>query len=98
MKGTFAGDDKLASRQLLVVPQHGNPYQPRAVGIFKGGFELRNLAPGSYSILAFDSLDDLEYFNPDALEPYLSHTAHVDVSAGQESTVTMELIRRGDER
>jgi hypothetical protein len=98
VKGSYAGDQEASQRFLLVLPDHGIPYQPRNLSSSADGFELRNLAPGSYSILAFDTLDDLEYSNPDSLEPYLSHAAHVDVTANQEASVTLELIRRGSER
>jgi hypothetical protein len=98
VKGTFAGDEKLSHAFLLLVPDRGIPYLPRQTIFNVNGFELRNLAPGSYSVLAFDTLDDLEYSNPDALAPYMSHAARADISAGQETSVTLELIKRGSEQ
>jgi hypothetical protein len=56
------------------------------------------LPPGSYSILAFDTLNDLEYANAEALDPYRSRAVHVDIAPNQEVTVKLELIKRGEER
>jgi hypothetical protein len=98
LKGSIVSDGQPAEGALLIVPEHGDAYAPGAMSRSSNGdFEIRNLAPGSYSILAFDSLDNLEYSNPDALAPYLSHAAHVDLAANQETSVTLELIKRGDE-
>jgi hypothetical protein len=99
IKTSITSNGKPANAALLVVPEHGAPYLPRNMAASaEGTVSLRQLAPGSYSILAFDSLDDLEYSNPDALEPYLSHAAHVDVTPGQDANVTVELIKRGSEQ
>jgi hypothetical protein len=100
VKGTVTvpKDEKLDNCGLVVIPEHGVPHiQPVQLQRGGGEFALRQLRPGSYSILAFSYIGELEYMNPDALEPYMSHAAHVDVSANQETSITVELIRRSDE-
>jgi Carboxypeptidase regulatory-like domain len=99
VKATLKGSG-LSGSQLLVVPDHGIPYAPRTSvttdGTTSATYDISGLAPGSYTILAFDSLD-FEYTNRDALDPYLEKGAHVEVTANQESTVSLELIRREEE-
>jgi protocatechuate 3,4-dioxygenase beta subunit len=100
IKASIISDGKPSNGTLLIVPEHGTPYAPRnqmRSGQGMALVSLQQLAPGSYSILAFDSLDDLEYSNPDALDAFMSRAAHVDVSAGQETSVAVELIKRGSE-
>lgn len=98
VKGTVTRDGQPARGALLIVPDHGTPYLPREqTTTDSGDFLLREVQPGSYSILAFDSLNDLEYANPEALDPFMSHAAHVDVIANQEASVTLEVIKRGEE-
>ena len=80
-----------------MVPNSGWRFPFRLFANDNSEFSLQALAPGSYTVLAFDTLRELEYMNPDVLEPFLSLGAHVDVSAGQESTVMVELIMRGSE-
>ena len=50
------------------------------------------LAPGSYSIYAFDRSESVEYANPDILSQYRSKAAHVTVSPNQTANITVELI------
>lgn len=98
IKGTITGADHPGRVTLLVIPQNGTPYVANAMLLpDRSEFRLQQLRPGSYSILAFGDISDVEYANSDALEPYMSRAAHVDVAANQESTVTVELIKRGNE-
>ncbi|HWC18256.1 MAG TPA: hypothetical protein VG498_14640, partial [Terriglobales bacterium] len=57
-----------------------------------GRFQVHGVAPGSYEILAFDRLDTVEYRNREVLSAYLTHGAHVTLSAEQEAKVNVELI------
>ncbi|HSM84806.1 MAG TPA: hypothetical protein VLT16_01585, partial [Candidatus Limnocylindrales bacterium] len=56
------------------------------------------LAPGEYKVFAFDSIDGLDYTNPEAIAPYASSAAHVTVSANGNTSVTVDLVHTGDER
>ncbi len=95
VNGTITSDSQPAGGFVLVVPDSGSPFiEQRAM---TGDFTVQHLRPGSYSILAFDSIDDLEYRSREVLEPYMSHAAHVDLSANQETSVKVELIRRSSE-
>lgn len=97
VKGTITSDGKPSHGILLVVPEHGAPYISPAAPT-DSSFHIGELRPGSYSIIAVDSVTDLEYNDPDALESFMSHAAHVDVTANQEASVTVELVKRAEDR
>ncbi len=61
-----------------------------------GEFTLSSLAPGDYTVLAFDHVEDIEYSNPDVLQNYSSQAAHVTLAPGQRATVTLELVHTGE--
>jgi hypothetical protein len=50
------------------------------------------LAPGNYKVLAFDrdTLDSLEFRNPEGLAPYVSKAATITLNAGEEATLNVE--------
>lgn len=54
--------------------------------------ELNNLAPGDYTIYAFDNVANLEYRNPDVLSAYSSHAAHVTLAPNGNTNATVDLI------
>lgn len=55
------------------------------------------VAPGEYLVYAFDSLDGIEYSNPEALRPYSSQATAVTVAPGETAKVTAQLIQTGEE-
>jgi hypothetical protein len=57
---------------------------------------LGALAPGSYKVFAFDSLDGIDYARPDSLAKYASQAARVTLSPNHESSVIVDLIHTGD--
>ena len=60
----------------------------------QGRFGEGGIAPGGYSVLAFDDLNGLEYSNPDVLRPYLPKAVHVNLQPNRETTVELEPIGR----
>jgi len=58
--------------------------------------DLASLPPGDYRVLAFDSVYGMDYANPEALAPYLDKAASVRVSANQNASVAVDLIRTGE--
>lgn len=82
---------------LLIVPQFA-PMQPSRIVSMSGQeeFQSAGLAPGDYKVFAFDSLDQLEYTNPEALGQYASQAATVTLSANGRANVTVDLIHIGE--
>ncbi len=60
-----------------------------------GNFQF-TLAPGEYKLLAFDNVDGLEYMDADAMKEYMAKAVPVTLTAGGKSTVTLDVIRRGE--
>jgi len=75
---------------ILLVPDNGSSVHAQTV-FSNGTIGLHNLAPGSYSVLAFDHADGLEYTNPEVLSPYMSKAAHVVLQPNQEQQVDVQL-------
>jgi len=59
-------------------------------------FQISQLAPGEYQILAVDNPDELEYANPEAVRRYLSRARDVSLAPNQKAKVELEVIRIGD--
>jgi Carboxypeptidase regulatory-like domain len=79
---------------VIVVPQAGGKIAPRVVRA-SGSFSVYALAPGDYLVFAFDSIDDLEYGNPEAYGLYASQAAHVTLTPNQKAQVSLDLIHVG---
>src|SRR5580704_3731463 len=77
-------------------PQVSYYYPPQGKNSGPGEFTLSSLAPGDYTVLAFDHVEDIEYSNPDVLQNYSSQAAHVTLAPGQRATVTLELVHTGE--
>jgi hypothetical protein len=54
------------------------------------------LAPGRYRVFAFDSIDGLDYANPDVMARYESRSASVTVAANESASVSVDVIHNGD--
>jgi hypothetical protein len=78
---------------LLVVP--GNPsLEPSEMGVTPDApIHLGPLSPGTYSLYAFDNIDNLEYANPDAMRRFTA--VEVTLDPGQSSSVTVQAAVRG---
>jgi hypothetical protein len=97
LTGTLQGLSDTESRaEILVVPDRApsNPILTSASGHGESGLGV--FAPGEYQVFAFDSVDSLEYTNPDALREYSAKAVHVTLRANQKSSVTVDLIRRAE--
>ncbi|MGC2195480.1 MAG: hypothetical protein WA628_12455, partial [Terriglobales bacterium] len=57
-------------------------------------FLFTGLAPGDYKVLALDSIEGLEFRNPDALSPYLSKAVAVTLQPNEISSINVERISR----
>ena len=53
------------------------------------------LTPGVYRIFAFDSIEGLEYTNPDALSEYASRATQVSLEPNESASVKVDVIHRG---
>jgi carboxypeptidase family protein len=82
---------------ILLLPQSAPLRPPRMFDVDASGErEYGGLAPGEYAILAFDSMEGVEYRNPDFLARYLSRAAQVTLAANTTTSVSVELIHRDE--
>jgi hypothetical protein len=85
-------DGQPTPADVLLVSQRA-PNQPKKMSNSQGDdAHFSGLAPGEYSVLAFDRLDTLEYRNPEVLNAYLGRASHVTLLPNGKSNVTTDLI------
>jgi hypothetical protein len=87
--------DSTGRAAIIALPDRGENPQPVMGNCMPDGrcFLPPAIAPGSYTIYAFDRLDDVEYANRKALENYSSKAAHVTLSPKQTQDVTLDVIQ-----
>jgi Carboxypeptidase regulatory-like domain len=96
ISGTLTWDGRPAPGTILLVPD-GAPHQIRiAAGGEDGKFEINSVAPGDYSVLAFDRIDSLEYDDSDVLSGYMSTASHITLSANASQSVNPSLVHLGN--
>lgn len=78
----------------LVQPQ-GKKNFVKAVRAQSGSFDIQGVPPGEYAAVAIERGDQLEYMNPDVLNPYLADAQHLSVKPNGNSTVNLSLIPKG---
>jgi hypothetical protein len=99
LDGKISVDGRPASGsiEVLAIPEDA-PRQARSVitNHPQGLFNLSQLPPGLYKVLAVDRPNELEYANPDVLNRYLSKARDVTLLPNQTANVDLELVRLGD--
>ncbi|MGA8029539.1 MAG: carboxypeptidase-like regulatory domain-containing protein [Bryobacteraceae bacterium] len=94
LSAKIASDEHRTSGSLVVV-RSSSLAEPTALSFAMQDTapELQlTLAPGSYQVYAFNSLDGLEYANPEVLGGYPSQS--VNLAAGQKAEVAVKLSQR----
>ncbi len=88
-----------AGGAVLAIPT-AHPSANESPRIWSGGNQLTlsGLAPGDYRVYAFDSLENLEYANPEALRPFSAQSQQVTLEPNGSTKVTLELIELSKQR
>jgi len=91
------GHPASGSIEVLAIPENA-PRQSRPVVTNhpQGLFNLSQLPPGAYKVLAVDRPNELEYASPDVLNKYLSKARDITLLPNQTANVDLELVRLGD--
>lgn len=93
LRGNIVSGTRSPGTTVLIIPDRA-PRQVLALNIGAASqFQHGKLAPGDYSVLAFDRVSGLEYMNPDVLDSYRSYAAHASVTPNGDSSVNVNLIR-----
>jgi hypothetical protein len=95
VSGSVVSENNAVDAIVLLLPDRG-PASIRGQSGSERGFTIPRLAPADYQLFAFDSIDGLEYANPEALEPYASRATRVTLSSRGTANVTLTLIKRGE--
>jgi hypothetical protein len=96
LMGSLRADGEPARGSVLLIPEQGSLTQAKlTVAAPTGEFGFIAVAPGDYKLLGFDSVDGLEFRNPDVLAPYLSRAVRVTVQPHEQATATVERISAG---
>jgi hypothetical protein len=95
--GTVAGnvvaDGHAAAGTVLIIPDRAPKQITTVLTGQNGRFQSPKLAPGDYTVVAFDRVVGIEYANPEVLSSYLGNATHVSVAANSDSRVTVNLIQ-----
>lgn len=94
--GTIRVDGQPAGGAVLLISDQMSPSHAQAAVVpASAEFLFAGIAPGEYKLLAFDSIDDLEFRNPDVLGPYLSKAVSVTLEPNEVANINVERINRG---
>lgn len=77
---------------IMLVPDNGSSVRAETAMGNGGAVEIQNLAPGSYSVLAFAHAEGLEYKNPEVLSRYMSRASRVVLQPNQHSELDIQLV------
>jgi uncharacterized protein (DUF2141 family) len=95
LQGKIRADGQPASGTVLLFSDQMSLDRAQTTIAQNGGeFLFSGVAPGDYKVLAFDSVEGLEFRNPDALSPYLSKAVAVTLQPSEVTKVSVERIRR----
>ncbi len=96
LRGLIRADGQPAAGTVLLFSEQASlAHAQIAVAQTGAEFLFTGIAPGEYNLLAFDSMDGLEFRNPEALSPYLSKAVAITLQANQTANVNLERISRG---
>jgi protocatechuate 3,4-dioxygenase beta subunit len=99
LEGTITGGDTASAAVAIAIPENRERYAKIAI-FQEGKYHFRDLAPGTYRILAVDRVDDFAYAERDVMAKYLAQSKEVNLNPNEKTTADLEFVRvdRGDEQ
>ena len=93
LMGSLRADGEPVRGNVLLIPEQASLAQAKlTMAAPTGEFGFISVAAGDYKLLGFDSVDGIEFRNPDVLAPYLSRAVRVTVQPHEQATATVERI------
>jgi hypothetical protein len=91
-------ENRFSQAWVYCVPLPDSTGQFQQIGVsWEGKFQYQMMAPGSYRILAFPTRQPfLPYLDPEAMKVYETKGQVVNLTAGQKTTVEVQLIPASD--
>ena len=90
-----AGGQPVGGAVLLIPDQTSLAHAQVSTAVAGAGFVFAGIAPGSYKLLAFDTLDGLEFRSSEVLAPYLSKAIAVSLQANEVANVNVDQVSAG---
>jgi hypothetical protein len=96
VRGMIRVDGQPGAGTALLFPEQMSPAHAQVAVTAAGAeFMFTGLAPGDYRVLAFDSIDGLEFRNPEVMSSYLSKAAQVTLQPNELANVNVERVSVG---
>lgn len=82
---------------VMIIPESA-PQHTRNVVLYRpaDSFQIPQLPPGNYRVLAVDNAAEFEYVNPDVLQKYAGKAQEIRLAPSQKAKVDLELVHVGD--
>ena len=80
---------------VFVVQQRGKKNFVKMAMAEQGNFTIAGVPPGDYDVVAIERGEQIEYMNPEVLNPYLASAEHISVARNGRSTVNLNAVPRG---
>lgn len=93
--GTVTGVAQESAVSVLLVQARGKKNYVEPLQRVTSNFGFTGVAPGDYAVVAIDHGEQLEYSNPEVLNPYLSGAQQIHVPARGTVTVNLSLTTAG---
>jgi Carboxypeptidase regulatory-like domain len=89
-------EDSLLRAAVLVMQDSAPMQSPRLVYGFGGDASLSGLAPGGYRMFAVDSVEQLEYMNPEVLAQYAAKAVQVNLAPNGQTKISLDVVHTGE--
>lgn len=94
--GVLTSDRRKTSGAVLMVPARAPRLLRLVAADSNGSFQFSNLAPGNYTVVGLDHVEDVEYREADFLQKYLRKGQEITLSPGQSTAIQLELVHVGE--
>ncbi len=89
-------EDTLLRAAVLVIQDSAPMQAPRLIYGYGGNASLPGLAPGGYRMFAVDSVEQLEYMNPEVLAQYASKAVQINLAPNGQTKVSLDVVHTGE--
>ena len=91
VSGTVTPASELAQITVVLVQQRAGKNLIKVARTTQGNFYVQGVAPGEYDLVALEGAEQLEYANPEILNPYLANAEHITVRPHGDVSVNLKL-------
>jgi hypothetical protein len=92
LTGKISGGDANEVAVAIAIPE-GTERGAKVAMAMQGQYRFKNLAPGSYRVVAVDRVDDFAYAERDVMSKYLAQSKEMTLRPNDKATVDLEFVR-----